>query len=225
MHGDEHGSASLSSYLRVLRRRKWIIVACAVLVPAAAYFSSARQPVSYQSSAQVYLSSQDLAGALTGISSGYVDQTRVADTAAILAHVPAVAEDAIALAGVKNVTPGALLGSTSVVPQTNADNLTFTVTSRNPKLAPILATAYARAFTKYRGQLDSDAVRRARKELQARLTSLTASGQANTSLAASLRDKDQQLATLEALQTSRTYVVNTAQGAAAISSRPPTQKP
>src|SRR5574338_314230 len=126
-HSDPLGAWSLSAYLRVLRRRKLIILACTVLVPVAAYFYSARQPAKYQASAQVYLSSQDLAGALTGISSGYVDQTRLADTAATLARVPAVAESAIALSGVKTVSPGALLGSTSVVPQTNADILTFTV--------------------------------------------------------------------------------------------------
>ena len=46
----------------------------------------------------MYLSSQDLAGALTGISTPWVDEVRLADTLASLAHVPAVAEDAIALA-------------------------------------------------------------------------------------------------------------------------------
>ena len=100
-HGDEHALPSLSSYLRVLRRRKWVIVVCMLVVPITAYFYSARQPAQYQSSAQVYLSSQDLAGALTGISSAYVDQARLADTAASLAHVPAVARDAIASARFK----------------------------------------------------------------------------------------------------------------------------
>ena len=219
-HSDELGSWSLSAYLRVLRRRKWIIIACTLLVPFAAYFYSARQPAKYQASAQVYLSSQDLAGALTGISTGYVDETRLADTAASLAHVRAVAQSAVALAGVKNVSPEALLGSTSVIPQTGTDILTFTVTSRDPDLAARLATAYARAFTKYRGQLDSDAVRRARQELQSRLGTLNASGEGDTSLAVSLRDKDQQLATLEALQTSRTYVVSTPEGAAQIAPLP-----
>jgi Mrp family chromosome partitioning ATPase len=218
--GDEYGSPSLLSYLRILRRRKWIIVACTVVVPAAAYFYSARQPAQYQASAQVYLSSQDLAGALTGISSPYVDQARLADTAASLAHVPAVAQDAIASARVNGITPGGLLGSTSIVPQTGTDILTFTVTNHQPNLAELLANAYAKAFTKYRGQLDSDAVRRARKEVQSRLQVLEASGDGASPLATSLRDKDQQLATLEALQTSRTYVISTADGAAKVSPQP-----
>ena len=219
-HVEGHESSSLSAYLRVLRRRKWIILACTVLVPAAAYFFSARQPAQYQSSAQVYLSSQDLAGALTGISTPWVDEVRLADTQATLAHTPAVAEDAIALAGVSGITPGALLGSTAIVPQSGTNILTFTVTNRDPELAPRLATAYAKAFTTYRGQLDSDAVRRARKELQARLEALEANGETRSPLATSLRDKDQQLATLEALQTSRTYVISTPEGAAQVAPQP-----
>ena len=220
METDAHGSPSLASYLRVLRRRKWIILACTLVVPAAAYFYSARQPAQYQASAQVYLSSQDLAGALTGISTGYVDQARLADTAASLAHVPAVAEDAIASSNVEGITAGALLGSTSIVPQTGTDILTFTVSNHDPGRAERLANAYAKAFTKYRGQLDSDAVRRARTEIQGRLDALEASGQASSPLATSLRDKDQQLATLEALQTSRTYVISTAAGAGKVSPQP-----
>jgi capsular exopolysaccharide synthesis family protein len=220
MESEGYGSPSLSSYLRVLRRRKWIILACTLAVPAAAYFYSARQPAQYQASAQVYLSSQDLAGALTGISTGYVDQTRLADTAASLAHVRDVAEDAIASSHVEGVSAGALLGSTSIVPQTGTDILTFTVRNHEPGLAELLANAYANAFTKYRGQLDSDAVRRARKEIQGRLQALEASGQASGRLATSLRDKDQQLATLEALQTSRSYVISTAEGAAKMSPQP-----
>ena len=135
---------------------------CTVVVPTTAYFYSARQPAQYQASAQVYLSSQDLAGALTGISSTYVDQPRLADTAASLAHVPAVARMRSHSARVKGITAGGLLGSTSIVPQTGTDILTFTVTNHEPGSGGLLANAYAKAFTRYRGQLDSDAVRRAR---------------------------------------------------------------
>ena len=71
-----HEVSSLSTYLRILRRRKWIVLACVILTPLTAYVVTARQPAQYQASAQVYLSSQDLAGALTGISVPYVDARR-----------------------------------------------------------------------------------------------------------------------------------------------------
>ena len=216
----QHEVSSLSAYLRVLRRRKWIVLACVILAPLTAYVVSARQTALYQASAQVYLSSQDLAGALTGISAPYVDEQRLADTQSALAQVPAVASRAIKISGLKGISPEGLLGSTSVVPGGNTNILTFTVTSTNPRQAELLATAYAKAFTSYRGQLDSDAVRRARVEISKQLDRLTASGLDNGKLAVSLRDKDQQLATLQALQTSRTYVIREADGAAQIAPTP-----
>ena len=215
-----HDATSLSAYLRVLRRRKWIIIACAVLLPVTAYVVSARQPAQYQASAQVYLSSEDLAGALTGISAQYVDPVQLANTQAALAHVPAVAQRAVASSGLKGISADEALGSVNITPQGDTSILTFTITNGDPRSAAVLATAYAKAFTTYRGQLDSDAVRRARAEITQRLDKLTAQGLDRTKLATSLRDKDQQLATLQALQTSRTYVIQTADGASQIAPTP-----
>ena len=134
--------------------------------------------------------------------------------------MPAVAQRAIALSGLKGISAGELLGSVGVAPQSDTSILTFTVTNGDPRSPLCLATAYAKAFTSYRGQLDSDAVRRARAEIAQRLDTLTADGQDGTKLATSLRDKDQQLATLQALQTSRTYVIRTADGAGQIAPTP-----
>lgn len=215
-----HEANSLSAYLRVVRRRKWIIIACVIVLPVTAYILSVRQPARYEASAQVYLSSEDLAGALTGISASYVDPVQLANTQAALAQVPTVARSAVALSGLKNISPGELLGSVGVSPQSDTSILTFTVTNGDPRVAAILATAYAKAFTRYRGQLDSDAVRRARAEIGRRLDQLTADGEDRTNLATSLRTKDQQLATLQALQTSRTYVIRTAEGAGQVAPTP-----
>ena len=85
--------------------------------------------------------------------------------------MPTVARSAVALSGLKNISPGELLGSVGVSPQSDTSILTFTVTNGDPQVAAILATAYAKAFTRYRGQLDSDAVRRARAEIGSDSTS------------------------------------------------------
>lgn len=220
MEGITSHEVSLSAYLRILRRRKWILLVCAVIVPVAAYFVTASQPRVYQSSAQVYLSSADLAGALTGISASYVDPVQLADTQASLAQVPDVARRAIALSGVKGVTPDELLGMTSVVAEGDTSILDFIVVDDKPQRAARFATAYARAFTTYRGELDTSAIKVARQELATKLDELSSAGQTNSRLAISLRNKDQQLATLEALQTSKTYVIRTADGGAQIAPRP-----
>ena len=216
----QHEATSLSAYLRVLRRRKWIVIVCALLVPATAYVLSARQPAVYKASADVYLSSEDLAGALTGIPAAYVDEVRLADTQARLAQTPFVARKTIELSGVEGITPGALLGSVSVFPIAGTNILSFGVTDNDPTKAQQLATAYAKTFANYRGGLDSRAVRSARREIAVKLEQLEADGKARSELAASLRSKDEQLATLQALQTQRTYVIRTADGAAKIAPTP-----
>ena len=62
-----HESASLHTYLAILRRRAWIIVICTITVPAVAYYLSHRQTPLYAASADVYINQQNLAAALTGI--------------------------------------------------------------------------------------------------------------------------------------------------------------
>ena len=215
-----HGASSLSDYVRIVRRRIWIVIVCAILVPTVAYALSARQPAVYQASAEVYLSTEDLAAALTGITASYVDESRMTATQAKLAHVPGVAERTIKLSGIKGITSAELLGSVDIVPDSTTNILTFVVRNHDRVSAERLATAYARAFKTYRGELDSQAVRSARKDYATRLDALTAEGKGSSPLAVSIRSKEEQLAVLEALQTGRTYVVRTADGAAKIAPTP-----
>src|SRR4051812_35462091 len=123
----EARTASLRDYLHVLRRRKWIILQAAVLVPLAAVLFSLHQTRLYQATAQVLLSNQNLANALTGTaqSSGVSLQAdRVAQTQADLARVRGVAEGALAEAGVKRPASD-LLAHSSVSARPNADLLEF----------------------------------------------------------------------------------------------------
>ena len=88
-----HEPSSLATYGRVLRRRKWVVLVCALVVPAVAFFFSARQEAMYQSSAEVYVNKQDIGSAITGIDNQalFVDEDRAAQTQVNLASVPAVA--------------------------------------------------------------------------------------------------------------------------------------
>jgi uncharacterized protein involved in exopolysaccharide biosynthesis len=96
-HDDSHHGGTLRDYLHVVRRRKWIILQAVVLVPAIAFYLSHRQHNVYESEAQVLLSQQNLANALTGVSDSSVFQSvdRISQTQADLARVPKVAEDAV----------------------------------------------------------------------------------------------------------------------------------
>lgn len=191
-------------------------------MPVAAVWLSSRQVPLYQASADVLLTRPNVVSALTGISdpSLYYQPDRVAQTHAQIARVPEVAERVLKAADVTDRTPGAFLGASSVAPDLNSDLLTFSVVDRDPALAAKLATEYARQFTIYRNELDTGALVRARKEVEARIADLEASGERNSPLYASLVDKEQQLLTIEALQASAAYVVRDAAGAFQTQPRP-----
>jgi succinoglycan biosynthesis transport protein ExoP len=113
-----------------------------------------------------------------------------------------------------------LLQASSVTARQNADLLNFTVTASTPELAARLATAYAQAYTAYRHELDTTSLQRARRDVDTRIASLRANKRGNSSLAAKLVETEQQLQTLETLQTSNATVVKLAGLAPQVSPRP-----
>jgi polysaccharide biosynthesis transport protein len=216
----QHGS-TLRDYLRVVRRRRWIILQAVILVPLAAVLFSVRQESMYQASAEVLQSQQNLAAALTGTTNATPTQQadRVAQTQADLARVPEVASRTIAAVGLKR-SPLDLLGHSSVTAKANADLLVFSVTDHSPELAATLAGAYAKQFVAFRQELDTASLQRARAEVRVRVRQLEKAGATRTPLYASLVEKDQQLATIEALQTSNASVVRTADRAVQVQPKP-----
>lgn len=203
---------TLTDYVAILKRRKWVAVIPVVLVPLIAYVYSAQQTPTYSAAAEVLLSRQDLGSSLGGTTNPdiFTDADRFATTQAALAQVPEVARRAIVRAGVAGMSAGDLLVSSSVAPRGNADLLAFTVRNADPKLAAKLATAYASAFTSYRLQLDTATLASARKDLQRSIASLQRRGETDSALYRSLTQKVQELRTLELLQ-QRAEVVKTAE--------------
>lgn len=221
-HGEARDGAGLRDYLRVARRRKWIILQAVVLVPAAAVLLSLGQVPLYEASAEVLLSRQNLATSLTGTPdpTASLQAERVAQTQAELAHVPTVAARTLTAAKVSGRTPEQLLERSEVSAKQNADLLEFRVTDSSPALAVLLANEYARQYTNYRRELDTTGIKRAAGEVRARIGELDALGQGDTPLYASLLEKEQQLSTMEALQTSNAFVVRSAATAEQVQPRP-----
>lgn len=215
-------SRTLNDYVAVLRRRKWIVIQAVVLVPLLAFLLSLQQTKLYEASSEVLLSRQNLASTLTGTPDPFLgqDAERVAQTQAGLARVPEVARRAIAAAHVNGISPGELLASSDVSAQSNADLLLFSVTDSDPDVAARLATAYGRQFTLYRRELDTVSFEAARAEIASRIKRLRKSGLSRDSqLYGSLVEKEQQLETLQNLQTSNTFVVRVAEGASLVQPR------
>jgi Mrp family chromosome partitioning ATPase len=217
-----HDRSSLHDYLAVLRRWKWLVLLAGVLVPAVAVVFSLRQTPKYQASAEVLLSRQNLAALVNNVTDQSLtgDPARVAQTQADLAQVPQVASRVLARAGIKHMTPAQFLATSSVSAKSDADLLVFTVRNRHPSLATRLATLYAGAYISYRAELDTAALKRARRGVLDRIAALKASGDRDSALYASLVDKEQQLATMEALQTSNASLVKAAQKAEQVEPRP-----
>lgn len=202
--------SGLMHYLHVLRRGWWIVALTVALATGAAVYASMRQTALYRSSADVFLSTQNLAATLSSVQAPSSDPVRAAATQADLARTPEVAQRALALAGLAGRTAQSLLSSSSVTAASGADILTFSVTDHLPRIAQRLVGDYATAYTRYRRQLDTEAIARARRGIEAQLAQLKASGGENGAVYANLFEKDQELSTLQALQGSNALLVRSA---------------
>lgn len=221
MRIDNETPSTLSDYLDVLRRRKLVILQAVVLVPIAALIWSFREPPLYRASAGVLLNAQNLAANLENLPDPtQLDPTRLLNTQAQLARVPEVAERTVEASELEGWSVAGLLEASSVLAEADSDILTFSVTDGDPNLAILVATEYARQYTRYRVDLDTQALRTARKSVTQRLDNLRAAGGEGTAVYASLLDKEAQLETLESLQTARAVLVRPASDAARIQPQP-----
>jgi capsular exopolysaccharide synthesis family protein len=190
-----------------------------VTVAAAVYFSL-RQSRLYQASADVFLNTQNPATAISNVQPVAEDPQRAAETQARLARVPTVAERALHAVGLGNRDPSVLLRRSSVTPSSTADILSFSMTDENRVLAARLVTAYARAYTDYRRELDTSSLIQARHEIERRIKELRSNGERRSAIYANLVEKDQQLRTAELLQQSNAALVRPAKDAVQVQPKP-----
>jgi capsular polysaccharide biosynthesis protein len=215
------GQSTLREYLAVLRRRKWVVLTAVVVVPVVALVSSKLQTPKYSASAAVVLSRQNLSSSLNGVvdPTFTVDPQRLTGTQAQLARAPAVAAAVVKAAGLE-MAPGQFLATSSVSTNTEQDILGFHVTDRHPAVAARLANLYAAKYIDYSTRLSTKAIQSARTELETRLAALEAAGNTKGALYADLVSKDQQLATMEALQTGNATLYDEATGGVQVQPRP-----
>jgi polysaccharide biosynthesis transport protein len=206
---------SLSDYVRILRRRKGTIVGMTVLVTALAVAFSLNQSKVYKASTQVLINRQDLAATATGTPvdpSLGEDPARFATTLASVARSYAVAQLAISKGKVAGRTAGGLLAHSTVTPNPNADLLVFTVNDGDPLKAAKLANAYAAAYAAYRLKLETSTLAKARNELLRRINNVGSHGDRTSALYRSLTNSEQQLHTMELLQSQDTVLIHPSAG-------------
>ena len=212
---------NFSEYVEVIARRKWFIVFIAILTLAVGVAYSASERPLYVGSAGVLINRDNLSAALSGVvdTSTKGDPDRLIQTERVIAKNPIVAARTLKAVGLRDRRPEDLLAETQVVPATNADMLKFVVTDADPAWALRLATEYARQFTAYRRQLDTAALERARRGVEAEIEKV-AHSKRDHELYIQLVAKDQQLQTLEALQTGNASVIQTNAKAKKVRPRP-----
>jgi polysaccharide biosynthesis transport protein len=210
---------SLSDYVRVVQRRKWLILSVAALFLVAVVLYSLEQSPLYRASAEVLINRATPVSEVTGTSQGTSNQPeRVAETEAKVAAVPAVAERVLETAGVTDMTPEQFLSQSSATAASDADVLVLSVQAADPERAALLATQYARQFTEYRKELDTRAIRRALAGIEDRIDELDP--ERDRALYADLQAKAEQLETAEALATGNTTVIREASPESAAKVRP-----
>jgi succinoglycan biosynthesis transport protein ExoP len=214
--------SSLRDYVATARRRKWIIVQAVVLLPAAALAFSLHQQKLFRAHAEVLLSQQNLATQLNGLTdpTQYQQADRLAQTQADLARVPEVARQTLDAVGLRNRSTQNFLSQSSATASPNANLLDLSVTDYNPSVAKELATAYATQFARYRAELDTAPLQKAKREVDQRRHALAAAGDTNSGIYQELVSKGDTLDTMIALQTGNAVPVKAATGADQVQPRP-----
>jgi polysaccharide biosynthesis transport protein len=206
---------SLADYVRILRRGKWLILVMTVLLAGATVVVSLGQTKIYRGSAQVLLNRRDLAASATGAAADPSlgeDPGRYATTQAALARSVEVASEALRAVGASNLPVGQLLANSTVTADPNADLLHFTVDDQSAVRSLRLANAYASAYAAYKLQTDSQALQRARAELDGRIAVLRGQGDVNSAIYRSLVSSEQQLHTIQLLQSEATVLTRSGVG-------------
>ena len=207
-------TADFRAFQAVLARRWPVIVPAVVLVPVLTLLLALSQSKLYSAQAQVLLTYNDPGASVNGVAPSYPSTApdRNVATQAALARNPAVAQEALQLARV-NMTATALLHESSVTTSSTADLVTFVVDDSPPQRAMALATAYARAYTIYRGRIARQTVNSSLSGINRRLQALSAAGQTGTATYRFLSHDQEELSAIQAAGTNDAVVVQRAQSA------------
>ena len=219
MTSSERTTPDLHSYLSVLYRRKWVILAFAVIVPVVAYLYASRAATVYEATSDVLITRT--AQSVTELDDpGFWNPARAAETQVRLARVPAVATLALEAAGIDDRTAPGLLGNSSVVAAKDSDLMTFSVRDTDPEIAILLANEYPKQYIAYRNELETAELRKARLAVEGQMARLERDGQVSSAVYASLVEKQQQLLTAEAVVSSTVKLIRGADGAGQVAPLP-----
>jgi capsular polysaccharide biosynthesis protein len=224
VQGDMNGAPAptFGDYMRVLRRRAWVVAATTALTVAIAALFIVLKTPRYESTAQVLLSRDSPAAVLTGTTgtNDKGDPELFTQTQLQIARSPLLAQRVLARLRLRDRTPTDLQTQTEAVVPATTDVLGFQVQDRDRALTAKIADTYAREFITYQRQLDRDAFAQALRDVSARLTALEATGQTDTPVYRGLSTKREELQTLQPLETGKAIVLSPAMRVVRVSPAP-----
>ncbi len=200
----------LERWLKVLRRRWWVIAACAVLVAGSAAAFSLTQQKQYTATASLLFSQSQIGDQLLGLtpsspndSSGQIQ----ADQVQLVQSSQVAARTARALG--RGYTAEGVTSLLSIAGQGQSDFVSVQATDPDPIFAAKLANLYARQFITFRRVTSRNAVIQVRASLQDQLNAMTPA-ERRSATGASLQARIEQLDTLAAAQTGDVQLVQPA---------------
>ncbi len=198
---EEPPVAEPRSYLRSLWRWKYLVIASAIVIPAAVYALAAQEQPRYSATATIQVTGppMDASILVSGVSFSDAPE-QIISGAERLVVTQAVASEAAAALGEPS-DANALLKSVTTGGDPNAAYMTVTATDRSPVHARDIANAFANAFQSVRASRDLDQINQAIARVEA-----THTGSALGSNAAEL----QRLRALRATVTSDAQVLQPA---------------
>jgi polysaccharide biosynthesis transport protein len=168
----------------------------------------------YSADSRVVLSTSDLSAAVTGVEPDFIDPERTADTALALAESPQVYERAARRAG-RAGDGEEIQGMTKVTGDKERDIIDFEVTTSDPDEAVRTANAVAVSYVDWRADISSRAIRRAIRQVQARIATSPRGSRAV------LREQLERLRVMDTLNSGGATVVDRATDASHVSPSPP----
>lgn len=195
-----HLGAQPADYFRVVRERKWVILAVMVLAVGLALGYSLRQTPLYQATAVILRQTAALDQTLFGTTVfQFEDATRQLQTGANLVKLNVVGQM------VKDDlhsehTVGALLHMTTVTPVNSSDVIRVSAASPDPNEVAAVADSFARQFIKYRKEANQSILAAADAQVVAELSQMTAAELASER-GITLTQKHEELGILQSMQT------------------------
>jgi len=196
--------------VEILRRRWAVVLACLVVVPVAAYGYTRLQKPEYTATASVLLNDPATTAGIAGTqaaSAASSDESTLLSTDLSVASLQQVSAGAAKELGGSYAQSG-LPGSVAAGNDGVSNLLTMSATESSPKLAALVANAYARSYMAFQTRASVAAIRQERADITAQIARLQSGHQTGQKAQiAQLEQQSGQLETLAALQNGNQQLV------------------